>query len=326
MRRDTPILDVYANDEGWFTSCVPGGVPVLTRASHATDVSGDVEISVPAHTLLRRDLYVGFAEALVVGEDSTRNAGAPGQGERIVTRGRGVARGIVRGTDGKPVAGGRVAILSGASEARTDAQGVFVLPDLPHGTHTLEARALGYLPGQEIIDIVAFRDARAEFFLIDLRAVLLDTVRVNAARQLEQAARTGFERRRRMGSGYFLDEAQLDTMRPFTFKDVLRSIPGIRFVRGSLPGETWREHIEFTAGGRAYPCQPTIYLDGNLLLDGKTDLDVIIHPATVRGIEVYHRGISLPAEFASSGDCGVLAVWTGMRRSTMTIPERRPPR
>lgn len=311
MRRETPIVDVYANDEGWFATCVPGGTPVLTRASHDNDVSGDVELIVPSHSVFRRDLYVGYAEMQVVGLDSVRQSGAVGEGERIVARGRAEARGLVRGTDGRPIPGVRVALLSGASETRTDERGTFRLPALPNGTHTLEARAIGFMPGQEIIDIVAFREARAEFTLIDLRAVMLDTVRVKAARQLEAAARAGFERRRRGGSGFFLDETQIDTMRPFAFRDLLRGVPGVRFVRGSQFDDIGREHIEFTFGVRSSPCTPQIYLDGNLLLDGRNDLDVIVNPITIRRLEVYHRGIALPAEFASSSQCGVLAIWTG---------------
>jgi hypothetical protein len=325
LRRDTPIVDVYADNDGWFTACVPGGTPLLTRASHDTDVSGDVELAVPANTVLRRDLYVGAADAAVMSEDSVRRVGAAGEGERIVTRGTGTVRGVVRGTDGKPRAGARVALLSGATDSRTDDRGSFTLPQVPHGTHTLEARALGYLPGQEVVDIVLFRESRADFYLIDLRAVLIDTVRVAAARQLEAAARAGFERRKRAGTGYFLDEAQIDSMRAFSFKDLLRTLPGVRFVRSTNIEEQWREHIEFTFGGRSEPCLPNIYLDGTLLLPGKTDLDVVINPITIRRIEVYHRGIAIPAEFASSMTCGVLAIWTGVRQKGTPATPPPPP-
>lgn len=324
MRRDTPILDLFTNEEGWFRACVPGSTPILTRGSHGNDVSGDVELSVVAHTVLRRDLYVGQADAAVVsvaGEDSTRRAGTPGEGERIVARGTGAVRGLVRGTNGRPIADVRVALLSGATEARSNEQGEFALPALPHGTHTLEARAIGYLPAQAIVDIVAFRESTAEFQLLDLNAFLLDTVRVAAARKLDAAARAGFERRRRSGAGYFLDEDQIDTIRAFSFKDLVRTIPGIRFVRGNRIDDSWREHIEFTFGGRSEPCLPAIYLDGNLLLDGRTDLDVIIAYGTVRRIEVYHRGVAMPAEFASATRCGVLAIWTGARRDPPRPPD-----
>ncbi|HSA56092.1 MAG TPA: carboxypeptidase-like regulatory domain-containing protein [Gemmatimonadaceae bacterium] len=321
IRRDTPILDLFTNEEGWFRACVPGSTPVLTRGSHGNDVSGDVELSVVAHTVLRRDLYIGHADASVVGPDSTRRGGAPSEGERIITRGTGAVSGIVRGTDGRPITGVRIALLSGANEARSDDRGRFQLPALPHGTHTLEARAIGYLPAQTIVDIVTFRESTAEFQLLDVNAFLLDTVRVAAVRKLEAAAREGFERRRRGGAGYFLDEQQIDTIRAFSFKDLVRAIPGVRFTRGQRLDDSWQEYIEFTFGGRSAPCLPAIYLDGNLLLGGRTDLDMIVSHLTVRRIEVYHRGVAMPAEFASATQCGVLAIWTGTRRNAA-----RPPR
>lgn len=317
MRRQTPIVDVYANGEGWYSACVPGSTPVLTRASHANDVSGDVELEVPAHAVWRRDLYVGHADALVTGNDSARRTGAPGEGERVVTRGTGTVRGVVRALDGRPIGGVRVAVLSGATEARSDSGGQFTLRGVPQGTHTLEARSLGYLPSQAVVDIVQFRESAAEIVLVSLESFLLDTVRVAAARQLDAAARAGFERRRRGGVGYFLDEAKIDSMRAFSFKDILRAVPGVRFVRGTRIDEQFEEYVELTFG-RSTPCLPAIYLDGMLLVSGKTDLDVILTPAVVRRVEVYHRGTALPAEFASSQHCGVIAVWTA------APPRRRP--
>lgn len=324
MRRDTPIIDTRTDADGWFRACVPGDTPVLTRATHGLDLSGDVEIAVPSQSVKRRDIYVGPTEAAIVGGDSTRRAGAPGQGERIVTSGQGVVRGIVRASDGRPLEGVRVSVLSGASETRTDARGEFVLTSAPHGTQTIEARAIGFLPSQAVVDVVAFRVAAAEFSLIDLRAYLLDTVRVAAVRQLEAGVRAGFERRRRAGAGYFLDERQIDTIRAFSFKDLIRSIPGIRFSRGTRIDTQLQEYIEFTAGARGAPCLPTIYLDGAQLVSGQVDLDQLVSHATVRRIEVYHRGIAIPAEFASSERCGVLAIWTGPRRNAGRPPGDAP--
>lgn len=311
MQRSTPIVDSFTNEEGWFTACVPGGVPMTLRATHGTDLSGNVELGVPAHAVLRRDIYVGASDAETRAADTTSEGQT--RSERIIERGGGELRGVVRALDGGPIEGARVALLSGASEARTNARGEFLLQGLPYGSHTIEARAIGYVPGQVIADIVEFRRGLTELVLLDVSAYLLDTVRVAAVRRLDAAAREGFERRRRMGSGYFIDESILDTLRASTFKDLVRRIPSIRFVRGNRLDDSWREHVEFMSG-QSEPCIPVIYLDGTRLIHDKTDLDVIIHPASVRRIEAYFRGVALPAEFASSQTCGVLAIWTGPRR------------
>jgi len=310
MQRSTPIVDSFANDEGWFTACVPGDVPMTVRATHGTDLSGNVELGVPALSVLRRDLYVGASVAELRAAD-TATSGRP-LGERIVERGRGELRGIVRTLNGQPIQGARVAMFSGTGETVTNERGEFVLQGLPFGSQTIEARAIGFVPGQEIADIVEFRPELAEFVLLEIDAYLLDTVRIGAARQLEAAERAGFERRRRSGTGYFLDESVLDTLKANSFKELARRVPGIRFTRGNTLADTWREHLEFTSG-QAGPCTPMVYLNGARLVHG-ADLDEMIHPSSVRRIEAYFRGVAVPAEFASNQTCGVLAIWTAPRR------------
>ena len=309
MQRTTPIVDVFANDEGWYTACVPGSVQVTVRATHGNDLSGNVEVGVPVHAVFRRDIYVGASEAEVRPADTTSTGPRT---ERIVERGRGELQGVVRALNGEPIDGARVALLSGQGETRTNARGEFVLQGLPYGSHTIEARAIGYVPGQEIADIVEFRTGVTEFVLLDVSAFLLDTVRVAAAHRLNAAERSGFERRRRSGIGYFLDESVLDTLQANSFKELVRRVPGVRFTRGNTLDDIWREYLEFT-GGQAGPCTPKVYLNGMRLVDG-ADLDEMVHPASVRRIEVYYRGVAIPAEFASNQTCGVLAVWTGPRR------------
>lgn len=310
MLRSTPIVDTWANDEGWFTACVPGGVPMTVRAAHGTDLSGNVELGVPTHAVLRRDIYVGAAEAEARTADTT-GSGRPVD-DRIIERGRGALRGVVRALDGEAIDGARVALVNGASETRTNARGEFVLRGVPYGSHTIEARAIGYMPGQVIADIVEFRDDPTEFVLLDVSAYLLDTVKVAAVRRLDDAVRAGFERRRRMGSGYFLDESVLDTMQVNSFKEMVRRVPFVRFTRGNRLDDTWREYVEFTSG-QGGPCEPVIYLNGTRLIKG-ADVDEMIHPGSVRRIEAYHRGVAIPAEFASNQLCGVLVVWTAPRR------------
>jgi hypothetical protein len=311
MQRSTPIVDVFANDEGWYTACVPGGVPMTLRATHETDLSGNVELGVPAHSVLRRDIFVGAAEATMVAGDTAASGRA--REDRIVERGGGELRGLVRSLDGEPIAGARVSLISGRDETTTDARGEFVLRALPYGSHTVEARAIGFVPSQVIADIVSFEQKPAEFVLLDVSAYLLDTVRVGAVRRLESSAREGFERRRRGGSGYFVDETAIDTMLALSFRDLVRRVPGIRFTRGNRIDNSSQEHIEFMSG-QGVPCLPMIFLDGARLINEKTDLDLLVHPSAVRRIEAYFRGVAIPAEFASNQECGVLAIWTGPRR------------
>jgi len=281
------------------------------RASNGNDLSGGVELMVAANWIRRRDLYVGAADAARLPDDSTRRGLGP---DRIISAGSGRASGVVRTVSGQPIAGARVALLNGPSETRTNERGEFVLPNLPHGTHTLEARALGYIPNQMVIDVVEFRPEVTELVLEDVSAYLLDTVRVAAVRRLEAATRSGFDHRRRTSAGYFLDEAALDSMHAGTFKDLVRRVPGLVFTRGRTAGDSFREHIEFVGGSRSGPCLPVVYLNGAQLLPGEVDLDMLVPPSSVRRMEVYHRPESVPSEFRGINTCGALVIWTAARR------------
>jgi hypothetical protein len=310
--RETPTHDLRTNDEGWYSACVPSGVPVTAHAELDSLRSGDVDVVLSTLGVLRRDLYVGVADRVIVGaNDSVRTSGAVEAGDRLVARGPGVISGTVRGTDGKALANARVSLVGGAGESRTDESGRFVLRGLPEGTQSVEARLLGYIPEQTMVDVVAFRESTVEIMLLDLRSTLLDTVRVQAMRQMEERARAGFERRRKSGVGIFIDESVTDTINAHTFSDLVRSVPGIRFMEGQGQFDRFERQVEFLRG-RGAPCPPQIFVDGVKLLRGVADLDEFLDVRSVRRVEVYPRGATPPAEFASPDvACGLLAVWTG---------------
>lgn len=314
VARSAPTHDLRSSADGWFAACVPAGVPVQAHAEVDTLRSGEIDVVLSTAGVLRRDLYVGTSvQSIVSANDSVRRSGAVEAGDRVVARGEATVRGTVRGVDGRPVAGARVRVVGGESEARTDAGGRFTLTSLPGGTQTVEARAIGFVPGEVATDLVAFRDNELSLTLEKVDAVLLDTVQVRAMRRMEEAARASFERRRKSGVGFFLDEAQLDTLRPGRLTDLLRGVPGVRFMGGRTERDLFQIQIEL-GFSRGTPCPPSIYLDGQLLLPGLTDLDELVNVNSVRRLEVYHRGANPPAEFPAGRECGVLAVWTGARK------------
>jgi hypothetical protein len=312
--RELPTHDLRTNQEGWYTACVPSGIPVTAHAEHENLRSGDVQVVMSTLTVLRRDLYVGAADVVIVTKDgSVRRSGAVNEGDRIVASGSGAVSGIVRELDGRPVPGARVSVAGSRGEARTDSAGRFTLRAVPEGSHMIEVRALGFMPEETLVDIVAFRESAVSVSLADLAATLLDTVRVRGVRQLNVALRAGYERRRRSGVGIFIDESVLDTLKVHTFSDVVRRIPGITFQEGRGTNDVFERQLFFSGAGRSQPCSPAIFLDGMKLLPLVTDLDQLVTPGTVRRVEVYMRGTTPPAEFASDRSCGVLAVWTHPR-------------
>ena len=95
----------------------------------------------------------------------------------------GHVRGHVNGVTGRPIPGARVTVWGTGIETVTNADGEFTLGNLPGGTHTLEARAVGFAPARQPVDIVRGASGAAEVELSNL-AITLDTIRVFAFQTL----------------------------------------------------------------------------------------------------------------------------------------------
>ena len=68
------------------------------------------------------------------------------------------------------------------------------------------------------------------------------------------------------------------------------------------------------ADGAVAVCWPRVIVDGVVVSTGgaePAEIDALVDPSRIEGMEVYRRPAELPAEFggAQSG-CGVIVVWT----------------
>ncbi|MGQ0702662.1 MAG: hypothetical protein ACT4PM_05965, partial [Gemmatimonadales bacterium] len=145
--------------------------------------------------------------------------------------------------------------------------------------------------------------------------------------------REGFEERRRMGFGKFIDSTVLRANEHRRVVDLLRGISGIRFVlrspscapggRTCAPPELWAlSGRTARVGGE---CPATIMMDGNTIYESNDHRDprtgVLLKPpphwnrefyvSEFEAIEVYRSAAELPIEFSGpSGQCGVIMLWT----------------
>lgn len=74
--------------------------------------------------------------------------------------------GMVRGSDGVPLAQARVAVVGAGRVAITDAEGRFVLRPLPPGRHRLEVSRIGYAPAIREVVVPNAGAAEAEIVLV----------------------------------------------------------------------------------------------------------------------------------------------------------------
>lgn len=278
-RKMPKAVNTLTDEQGRFVLCgVPAGTPVVARASADTRKSGEVNFEMPARGLVQRDLLVAAPAA-------------PGETRSGTAR----VTGRVQSADGTPVVGAQVQVYGSTAADTTDATGTFALANLPPGSTTLEARAVGFVPRRTPVNLANASTATATVRL-DQLAPVLDTVRVEgrASRDL-----TGFaQRAERNAFGTFIMEADIEKRAVIDVADVLRTVPGMQVMSRGPYGSS------ITLRG----CAPAVFLDGMLIPNGANDISVLARPNEVGGIEVY-RGTDAPPEYQRGG-CGSVVIWT----------------
>ena len=304
LARRIPRLVVTTGENGWFAICdLPSAGMVALRASRGGDSTDLIEVQVPTHGLLRRELFLGYATHARTA-DTTRPTDTLAAPRRDALPGTVRLSGIVLTADGgRPIVGAQVSMTSG-SRTRTNERGEFALMDVPAGTRTLEVRALRFYPERRPVDVIA-DGPLIRVALSTLKAVL-DTVRVTASRPSDRM-RSGFLERRRSGVGRFLTQEDIRLRHPIVTSDIFRTVSGIR-----VQYDADRFDLRILMRGAVDEwCAPVIYIDGRQMLALSADeIDTWMRPKDIVGIEVY-AGAGLPAQFEQGmSACGSIVIWT----------------
>ncbi len=286
LQMANPQVSATTTRGGWFAICgVPRGDEVILEAIRGADTTGAVTIRVPAHGLARRELFVD-------------KSGVAAHGRLTGT--------VVDASSGQPIAGAQVAISGATVTGTTNDRGAFTISGAPGGTQSLLVRAVRYAPEQRTVDLVGDAPVSIEVRLTSLKTVL-DTIRVTASR-IYSADRIGFEQRRKSGFGSYFDSTDVQRARPFEVTKLFQSMNGVQVV-----GSGFNQRILMR--GVMNPCEPSIVIDGVRLpeLTG-ADLNMMVSPEEISGVEVYTSAGTVPAQFKglsqASMRCGAVVVWT----------------
>lgn len=298
-RRSRVTATTGAN--GWFALCnVPSAGNLFVGASRGADSTDLIESQVsPTVRFLRRDLYLGAARAVLLGDSTRGDSLAP----RRMRAGDGRVRGTVLAADGKrPLAGALVRIVDGPG-ARANDRGEWTIVGAPMGSRMLEVRAVGYYPERRGVDVTE-RSAPVQVTLETFTTVLA-AVKVVATRVADRQA-SGFDERKRSGMGRFLTSEDLERRGVLFLSDAFKNLGGVRIDTDSA-GER-RIYVRSAFNGY---CEPTFYIDGLPMYTLTADeVDGAVSAKRVRAVEVYNEG-TVPPQFqqAFSG-CGSIVIWT----------------
>ena len=326
VRQRNMAADATTQGPGWFAMCdVPGDVELTVSASSGADSSGFVNFEVPRTGIRHLTFHVGGARRVpsaaidtITAVDTSVKVLAP----EMVWRGGARLTGIVRDERGGGVEGARVFIRGTNLSNNSTDRGYYVLDSLPGGTHTLEVRALGYLPATHIVQLAEGQPAQAEVFIGD-RLVTLETVKVQATLVFSRnLAKFQTNRERNLG-GLFVGPREIERYRGMRFSNLVQAVPGVRL--NYRDGFSILMDFKGTDdGGSLGLCVPTFYIDGQRSQYTAGEIEGLYRADELAGVEVYVRESQRPVEFQDiNSRCGAIAIWT---RPELRRAPTRPPR
>jgi hypothetical protein len=325
IRSRNMAADATTQGPGWFAMCdVPGEVELTVSASSGADSSGFINVEVPRTGVRHVTFYVGGAirvPSAAVDTISAVDTALKVLKPEMVWRGGARLAGIVRDERGLGVDGARVFVRGTNLASSSSDRGYFVLDSLPGGTHTLEVRALGYLPATSIVHLAADQPAQAEVFIGD-RLVTLETVRVTATLVFSRnLAKFQTNRERNIG-GVFVGPREIERFRGMRFSNLVQSIPGVRLnYRDGF--SVLMDYTGTDDGQSRGLCVPTFYIDGQRSQYTASEIEGLYRADELAGVEVYAREGQRPIEFQDMNSrCGAIAIWT---RPQLRNPRTRPP-
>jgi len=290
IHRSPRLLRDSTNAAGAFKLCgLPSSLKATLQARRGKSVTAEVPIEIgESETEL-------FARTLMLSkEDSGAKVGNAIVSGRVVL-------------EGSPTnAGSRVEVLGTDLIALTNEKGEFMLRNLPSGSHVLLARHLGF--GAETVPVdLSTREPKQVTIKLPKFVANIDPVIVTAKRAAG-LDKVGFNQRKKSGTGYYLDQDQIQRLRPNYLTDILRQVPGIRI--------SYSPQGEVVTGSRGVSSLTNngcvqYYVDDmpwQSAMPG--DINNFVNGSEVVGVEVY-QGSNTPAQYSRAmSDCTTIVLWT----------------
>lgn len=222
----------------------------------------------------------------------------PGQVQRDTTaRIVGTAR---SSTNGLPIPGVMVAVRGARAFGVSDSAGAFAVAGLPPGRQTVRI-----LYGDSLTydsDVTLKRGKTLTLsVLLDVDAVELSPIVVEARSLLAERTLAGFYERKKWGFGRYYSLADLDRRRALSLRTLL--------IESGVQVSCRLGRCLPLGGGVARGCVMALFLDGMRL--PSDDLETVWLDE-LAGVEVYKHGFEVPIEFQTpfGGDCGAILMWS----------------
>jgi hypothetical protein len=187
----------------------------------------------------------------------------------------------------------------GPRSVLTDSVGLFEVPEIPAGDHTLQVRRLGYRSRTVSLETRAADTGRLpDITLEPIPKELREVLVVGTGDELNGKLAGFYSRKASHRFGTFIERESFVRSNPPRASQILRSVSGVQLQTSGRIGSVVRLH----------GCKPMIWLDGQRVPGG--ELDEIVTANDVAAIEVYPTLGAIPPQFLDlSSRCGSIVVW-----------------
>lgn len=232
---------------------------------------------------------------------------------------------------GRPLPGVQVLLEGSKRQGESGADGKYLLGDLPAGARVVLFRAVGFRPLRVRVTLLK-GDTTVSDALMVREGVRLDSIVVTGTQPRPRGvgSREGFEERRALGFGRFMDSTEIRRADNARMSDLLSRL-GVYMVNYTeqTGGANFRGPPQLRAANSRFasiengeqPCWMGVMLDGITIYKGMTsgaesafpppDFRKEFPAATIERIEVYRSASEVPIEFGGSGArCGMIVLWT----------------
>jgi len=221
---------------------------------------------------------------------------------------------VIDKKSGQPLKDARVEMLNDnnrvVARASSDGDGFVSFELRQPGTYRVRTSREGYTTHTSqglSIDLRQTVQVDIPLTLVGEGEVTIDTLSVIGRaqpRRLSELDREGFYDRERTGFGKFITAEDISQRMAIQTTEIFRTVPGMALV----PLGQSRYRLSVTRGGDN--CSPSIVLD-NMPMTTSDDLDDLVKPQDIAGVEVYRGASEVPGRFMGNrNNCGLVVIWT----------------
>ena len=305
LKKENVVRTAKVNADGSYKICgLPAGIVGNVQAEFNGKKTAEVSVTMDeASPLGFQSLRIGTT---VVAAATPADTGARAAGDSAPPRLRGPSRltGKVINAAGAPVGGARVEVQGTGAIALSREDGSFGFTDLPSGTQQVVVRQLGFEPVERAVELSGRAPQQVTVTLAKAaRAQIMNPVEVKAS--ADALDRLGFNQRKKVGFGYFMDTEAIEARQATRMTDLFRSVPSLRVVPSGM------DYVVESARDVQGGCVRYV-VDGSpyqSLFPG--DIDRLMPPHQLAAVEVY-TGSNTPAQFQSAGNssCTTIVMWS----------------